>query len=157
MAKDIIFYSNFCTYCKDILTQISKTPLNDKMTYICVDDKNIKLPPFVNAVPTIYLIEQQKILVDEEVSNWIKSSNQTSDNSDLSSFDLIGNSFSSNFSNLDDSLDNMGGSDFTFLDQPLEGINTPKEVSDTNNNMGNTYEQLENSRRTEMNTQQQRI
>ena len=71
MDKDIIFYSNFCAYCKEVLTKISKTPLNSKLTYICVDDQNIKLPPFVKAVPTIFLIKEQKILVDENIESWL--------------------------------------------------------------------------------------
>ena len=36
-AKDIIFYSNFTLF-QDVIS-ISKTPLNDNMIYICVDDK----------------------------------------------------------------------------------------------------------------------
>ena len=43
------------------------------MIYICVDDKNIKLPPFVQAVPTIYLVSEKKIIVDENIDKWIQS------------------------------------------------------------------------------------
>ena len=56
MKKDILFYSNFCTYCKEILNSISQTPLNENMLFVCVDDENIQLPPFITSVPTIYLI-----------------------------------------------------------------------------------------------------
>ena len=42
--KDIIFYSNFCTYCKEVINEISKTPINDNILYVCVDDENIQLP-----------------------------------------------------------------------------------------------------------------
>ena len=59
MKKDIIFYSNFCTYCKEIINQISKTPINDNILYVCVDDENIQLPNFIKAVPTIYLVSQK--------------------------------------------------------------------------------------------------
>ena len=31
MKKDIIFYSNYCTYSKEIINQLSKTPINDNM------------------------------------------------------------------------------------------------------------------------------
>ena len=33
-AKDIIFYSNFCTFSKDVINRISKTPINDNIVYI---------------------------------------------------------------------------------------------------------------------------
>ena len=65
--KDIIFYSNFCTYCKEVINEISKTPINDNILYVCVDDENIQLPNFVTAVPTIYLVEKKRIVVDEAI------------------------------------------------------------------------------------------
>ena len=36
------------------------TPINDNILYVCVDDENIQLPNFIKAVPTIYLIKDQK-------------------------------------------------------------------------------------------------
>ena len=48
---------------------ISKSTLNDKLTYICVDDKKIQLPEFVKAVPTIYLVTDQKVILDEEIGS----------------------------------------------------------------------------------------
>ena len=148
MSKDIIFYSNFCNYSKEILTQISKTTLNDKMTYICVDDRNITLPPFVQAVPTIYLINDQKVIVDEAIVPWIKSKTQPTQTNEIGSY-FGGDSFSSNFSNLDDSQDKSFTSEFTYLDTPIESINTPQESSDSNKNMSNSYEQLEMQRKQE--------
>ena len=62
MKKDIIFYSNFCTYSKEIMNQISKTPLNDKMLYVCVDDENIQLPNFVTAV-LLYILLNKNVLL----------------------------------------------------------------------------------------------
>ena len=72
MKKDILFYSNYCTYSKEIVNNVSKTPLNDKMLFVCVDDSNIQLPPFVTSVPTIYLINDKKIVTDESIPEWIK-------------------------------------------------------------------------------------
>ena len=72
MKKNIIFYSNFCTYSKEIINQISKTPINNKILYVCVDDKNIQLPVFIKAVPTVYLVEEKKIVVDEHIPKWIE-------------------------------------------------------------------------------------
>ena len=155
MSKDIIFYSNFCNYSKEILTQISKTTLNDKMTYICVDDRNITLPPFVQAVPTIYLINEQKVIVDEAIVPWIKSKTQPTQTDEIGSY-FGGDSFSSSFSNLDDSQDKSFTNEFTYLDTPIESINTPQESTDSNKNSKNSYEQLEMQRKQEF-TGSQRI
>jgi hypothetical protein len=72
MKKDIIYYSNYCSYSKEIINQIEKTPIHDNIIYVCVDDGNIQLPPFVKAVPTIYLVNDKKIVVDEAIRGWIK-------------------------------------------------------------------------------------
>jgi hypothetical protein len=149
MNKDIIFYSNYCNYSKEVLTEISKSPLNDKMTYICVDDRNINLPSFVQAVPTIYLIKEQKVIVDEGITTWIKSKTQPQQSQELGSYFGSGDSFSSSFSNLDDTPDTSHTSEFTYLDAPVESINTPQESADSNKNMSNSYEQLEMQRKQE--------
>jgi hypothetical protein len=73
MKKDILFYSNFCTYSKEIINSISKTKLNNSIIYVCVDDNNIQLPPFIKAVPTIYLVNEKKIVVDENITTWLKN------------------------------------------------------------------------------------
>ena len=157
MDKDIIFYSNYCAYCKEVLTKISKTPLNSKLTYICVDDQNIKLPPFVKAVPTIFLIKEQKILVDENIESWIRTKTATQQRSGEVMAYLGSGDFSASFSNLDDSPDKSFVSEFTYLDDPIEQINTPQEMSDNSgsaNNSNNSFEKLQQQRQMEFTGQQ---
>ena len=120
MKKDILFYSNFCTYCKEVLNNISNTPLNENMLFVCVDDENIQLPPFITSVPTIYLINDKKIVVDEAIGQWIKeklSTNAPQLESDeiQAYFGSNDDSFGLNFSNLDNSDTKPYISSFTFL------------------------------------------
>lgn len=149
-AKDIIFYSNFCTYCKDVINRISKTPINDNMVYICVDDRNIKLPPFVQAVPTIYLTSEKKIIVDENIDKWVQSKTQTAtiSNAEIDAYQNGFGGFSSNFSNLGGDEDKSFSSNFTYLDQNYS-IETPQEGSSGSRDVSKTYEELEQSRRME--------
>ena len=141
MKKDIIFYSNYCTYSKEIINQISKTPINDNIIYVSVDDENIELPPFIKAVPTIYLVNEKKIVVDEAISQWIKDKiSKPKDDSLKPFFGSSDTSFSSGFSSLDNSGDKPFVSSFTFLgeDQKIETPNadnsTPKAPSTSQNN-----------------------
>ena len=120
MKKDILFYSNFCTYCKEVLNNISNTPLNENMLFVCVDDENIQLPPFITSVPTIYLINDKKIVVDEAIGQWIKEQLSTNSPQPESEeiqayFGSSGDSFGLNFSNLDNSDTKPYISSFTFL------------------------------------------
>ena len=120
MKKDILFYSNFCTYCKEVINNISNTPLNENMLFVCVDDENIQLPPFITSVPTIYLINDKKIVVDEAIGDWIKErlSTQTpQENSEeiQAYFGSTGDSFGLNFSSIDNNDEKPFISSFTFI------------------------------------------
>ena len=163
MKKDIIFYSNFCTYCKEIINQISKTPINDNILYVCVDDDNIQLPNFIKAVPTIYLVSQKRIVVDDAIPKWIEekvSINDSKDNGEelQAYFGQCDSSYGCSFSNLDNSEQKpYVSSSFTFIGDEQK-ITTPDESSSDNgmqNNsftkdgLSNEYEQLQNSRSNE--------
>jgi hypothetical protein len=120
MKKDILFYSNFCTYCKEVINNISKTSLNENMLFVCVDDENIQLPPFITSVPTIYLINDKKIVVDEAIGVWIKerlSTQTTQTNSDeiQAYYGSTGDSFGQNFSSIDNNDEKPYVSSFTFI------------------------------------------
>tara|TARA_B100001123_G_C14438953_1_gene681811 strand:- start:4 stop:498 length:495 start_codon:yes stop_codon:yes gene_type:complete len=120
MKKDILFYSNFCTYCKEVINNISKTPLNETMLFVCVDDENIQLPPFITSVPTIYLINEKKIVVDEAIGDWVReklSTNtpQTQTEEIQAYYGTCGDSFGANFSSLDNTDTKPFISSYTFL------------------------------------------
>lgn len=156
MSKDIIFFSNYCRYSKEVLTEITKSKLNDLLTFICVDDKNIQLPPFLTAVPTIYIANEKKIIMDENIQNWLKSKQNSGNSGFLDSYFSGGSNFSASFSNLDDSEDKSFVSEFTYLDQPIDSINTPQEISDDKNkgnDISKSFEDLQNSRTMSNNTQ----
>jgi len=173
MKKDIIFYSNFCTYSKEIINQISKTPINDNILYVCVDDDNIQLPNFINAVPTIYLVEKKRIVVDEAISKWIQE--QLSKSEDVKSDDIQAyfgsndSSYGSSFSTLDNKDEKPFISSFTYLGEEQK-INTPEEDSSKSNSnsnsnsrdsygnsgMSNDYEKLQNERNTDFQNIQRR-
>ena len=164
MKKDIIFYSNYCTYSKEIINQISKTSINDNIKYVCVDDENIQLPPFIKAVPTIYLVNDKKIVVDEAISGWIKDKISKPEESELQPyFGTCGDSYGTSFSSIDGPDTKPFISSFTFLgdEQKIEtpnGDSVDKQNNNSNNsnNSNNKYEQLQQSRNNEFNLPQRR-
>lgn len=131
MKKDILFYSNFCTYSKEIINNISKTPLNEAMLFVCVDDDNIQLPPFITSVPTIYLINDKKIVVDEAITEWIKeklsSAAGPSINDEIQAYyGGCGDSFGQNCSFLDNSESKPFISSYTFISDDNGGTMAAK-------------------------------
>tara|TARA_B100000767_G_scaffold64316_1_gene60528 strand:+ start:2473 stop:3084 length:612 start_codon:yes stop_codon:yes gene_type:complete len=70
--KDIIFYSNYCLHSNNLLNKISKTSLHNSILYICIDDKKIKIPKIVTRVPTLYLVKNKKVLIENQIDEWIE-------------------------------------------------------------------------------------
>ena len=164
MKKDIIFYSNHCTYCKEVINQITKTPINDNIMYVCVDDENIQLPPFVKAVPTIYLVDEKKIVVDEAISEWIKEKvSKPKDNEIQAYYGGCDNSYGGSFSSIDPKQDSKPFiSSYTFLGDEQK-IETPNGENVGANNQGsnsnssnNSFERMQQSRNNEFNMPQRR-
>ena len=138
MSKNILFFSNHCEYSKKIYSLL-KGKQHDIM-YVCVDDPNINLPTFVQAVPLIYISNQKRIIVDEAVEMWANSIGGTSNSystnqqqpvqqvqqqvqqptmnfeemkkpqGEMSDNFSGGFSFSSNFSTIDDTIGDVGDS-----------------------------------------------
>ena len=164
MKKDILFYSNFCTYSKEIINQISKTPLNESMLFVSVDDENIQLPPFVTSVPTIYLINEKKIVVDESITDWIKEKlNQnvkpTQNNELMAYFGSTESSFGSNFSTIDNKDNKPFISSFTFLNDSSQSLADVKQSADTTQSktgFDNQFEKLQHARNNEFQPIQRR-
>ena len=153
MSKDILFYSNQCEYSKKIYGMVGNS---NSILCVCVDDPNVKLPTFVQAVPLIYVPSQKRIIVDEAVELWAKTNfsqqqgmgqqqqqhqqrmNNPPTQEQPSSFQSSGSpsgeyftggfSFSTQFSSLDDGDNSLdGGCGFADLSSPMEQINTPAD------------------------------
>ena len=69
--KDLLFYSNYCIHSNKLINTISKTPLHNSIFYICIDDSNIKVPNFITRVPSIFLVNEKKVLVEDDIDYWI--------------------------------------------------------------------------------------
>tara|TARA_B100000989_G_C19512792_1_gene460000 strand:+ start:256 stop:756 length:501 start_codon:yes stop_codon:yes gene_type:complete len=120
LHKDIVFYSNLDEYSNKIIQELSNKKEKDDFIYICVDDPNIQLPDFLSAVPTVYLVKDQKILVDEKVQQFIDDLGKPKQgfpaDEELGTYFSPGMSFSSNFALLDNTLDKAENSIFSYLD-----------------------------------------
>ena len=146
--KNILFYSNNCNYSKEVIKKISESSIKDNLIYVSVDDQNIKLPDFLTAVPTIYLVESKKILMDEEIINWIQQQNistQTNNNELQAYFGECNSCFGNNFCNIDNSDRKPFISNYTFLDSSNDSNNSTSN-NNVNSVMDSKLDQLKKSR-----------
>jgi hypothetical protein len=73
LQKDIVFYSNYCLHCNNLLNKISKTTLHNKILYVCIDDKNIKIPRIITRVPSLYIVGEKRVLIENEIDIWVRN------------------------------------------------------------------------------------
>lgn len=107
MQKDILFYSNLCDFSKEVLNNLVKHQLKEKFLLVSVDNRNLKLPPFVDRVPLIYTADK-KLFADEQLMAYIQSKVAASS---LQPYSLIGtstNSYSEGFSFLEEAGEDFG-------------------------------------------------
>jgi hypothetical protein len=76
LSKDLLFYSNYCLHSNNLINTISKTSIHNEILYICIDEKKVKVPSFINRVPTIYLSQEKKILVEDDIDRWFEQKNR---------------------------------------------------------------------------------
>lgn len=139
VKRDIIFYSNHCSFSRQILQIINEHHLKERFLVVCIDNPNLKLPPFVDRVPLAYTI-QKKLYADENLLNYIKSYIQTST---LQPYALVGtntSSYTDNYSFLSENDAELGDSSRNFnvlgFDQP---IYAPKEEDGQRNHSLEKY------------------
>ena len=110
MTKNIIFYSNNCDYSKEILQKIDNNSYNNFIK-VCIDDEQIEIPSFIEVVPTIFLTEEKRIVINNEIIEWLN------DNTELSTL-------SSNYSTMFSSLDNIDNNNLNYNNYSLLEENT---------------------------------
>jgi hypothetical protein len=69
---NIVFYSQNCDTCKNLLVLLKNENLLSYFALICVDDKLDKLPPQITRVPTIVVSGINKPLIAQEAFEWVK-------------------------------------------------------------------------------------
>lgn len=72
----ILFYSNKCLHCKELLTLLSKDVLiNQNFTKINIDNTNIKIPPYIKSVPTAIITSNNEpsLMVGSQIFKWFNS------------------------------------------------------------------------------------
>lgn len=125
--KDILFFSNFCDYCNDLIGLIVKKNLKNEFMMVCIDNNKYQLPYFVDRVPIIFT-RSGEILYDESITNYIEHSFQV-ENQEIAPFSLHTTNYSTSFSFIDDSASDMPNKAYTTLGHDQQIITASEESS----------------------------
>lgn len=123
---DVLYYSNYCKFSKELLTNITKSSIKKNIYFVCIDKrvvknginfiklengKEIKLPDIIKTVPSMILFSRGNLLLEgNSIYTYIneneKKINEFKDEPDA--FSLNYNSFSSDtYSFIDTNPDDM--------------------------------------------------
>lgn len=95
-TKDLLFYSNYCNYCKSLLSLLIKKNVRDQFLLICVDKKELSIPNFVDRVPLI-LTSKKEIYIDDALQRYIDKKTQETIEADVMPFMFSGGINSSQY------------------------------------------------------------
>ena len=120
---NILFYSKYCPHCKKFADILFKLPhINERFVKISVDAKNVRLPGFVETVPTIVVFDQgvKQILTDTKAFAWVNQFLEENTQVDLVPYDLgvMSSSLSDGFSFIDDASGKGMEHTFAWMDKP---------------------------------------
>lgn len=138
MSKDLLFYSNYCDFCKEIINTMIKKNIRNRFLLVCVDTRKYDIPSFIDRVPTILIVGSGETVTDENLYKYLDSLSISSNqqNEDISPmYTIYGNSlYSSSFSSLND--EEVGeNKNYVFLGSE-QHIDVPNEDK-TNKKNGN--------------------
>ena len=83
----ILYYSNFCDHCKKLIVHLSKTKLKEKIHFVNIDNRykdgdkthillpdgqTLSMPPHVNKVPALMLIDSYNVMYGKEIYKYLK-------------------------------------------------------------------------------------
>ena len=90
--KHYLFVSNHCQHSKRLLTQLQKTALMGDINVVNIDDPRVKLPDFVQCVPTLYIPSKRQVLTDSHLFQWFEESlkEETSSKGKVNIADITG-------------------------------------------------------------------
>ena len=74
MSVSLLFYSNFCNHCKQVVGEINNSPLRNSVKYVCIDSQSTrsKLPRYITSVPSLVVGDTSQIFVGNQISGWLK-------------------------------------------------------------------------------------
>jgi len=132
-SKNVLFYSNYCNFSKEILGEITKRNIRDLFVLICVDQNRYNIPSFVDRVPLI-VTTQKQIVTDDDVLTFITELHKHHGSTEISAY-TVGTSrigmFSDQYSFIEEDSGRHGNHGMPFVFIEKEGdmcrIQTPDD------------------------------
>ena len=70
LAKDVLFYSNYCLHSKELLMKLNKLGMRNIFLMVCVEQHRASIPRAIDRVPTI-VTSRKLVLQDDDVDEYV--------------------------------------------------------------------------------------
>lgn len=160
--KPLLFFSNYCTFCKSIVDSMIKKNIRDSFILICVDNKSLNIPSFVDKVPMVVInarSNMRQIITDDNLIQFLEDNdNVGSSSEEIQPFLLNANMNSSQYSFITaDGNDYISDNNSLLAEQNVnfimlgreQKITTPddRESNNKSDNKEDSFEKLLNARK----------
>lgn len=74
--KNVLFYSMQCQHSRSLINFIkANVPqiISNGILFVCIDNPQVEIPPFIRSVPTLYLPVQKAVLTENDIYTWFKN------------------------------------------------------------------------------------
>lgn len=129
--SEVLYYSKSCNNCNKLIEKISRSKIKERMHFICIDNRKVKqnrifiilengqeimLPPSIDKVPALLLINNNQAIFGDDIYNYLKP-DETLINNISTNFQGEPDCFSFGSYGLSIVSDN-----YSFLDQPSDSL-----------------------------------
>lgn len=119
--KDILFYSNYCDFSKEIVTLITKKNLRGSILLVCIDTTKYKIPACIDRVPSMLSADRETLYIEDDLVQYIESKAKSAhpEAESIQTFSWEGgNNYSESFSFVNEDINgNMTNKGYTFLEE----------------------------------------
>lgn len=128
--KDILFYSNNCDYCNEILSILVKKNIISRFMRVCVDENRFSLPAFVDRVPIVFT-RNDEVISDEVILQYIEEA-YPSQSVEIQPFALQQTNYSAQFSFLEEGGESQGlqNKGYTMIGYDQKITYVPEQVTE---------------------------
>jgi len=116
MSQNVLYYSIQCTHSQELIKELKEHKLIDSIKPVCIDNINVRIPPFLKEVPTLVVTDSKNPLVGEDAFKWIKWKVDIKVKEEEKNIGTYGfGGFSESFSSLDGAEDSNDTNNFSSL------------------------------------------
>lgn len=133
--KDLLFYSNFCDFSKEVVTLVTKKNLRPSLLLICIDTGKYQIPPCITCVPSLLTASRDMVYIEDGLRQYLeeKAKSIFPQEESIQTFSWEGNNYSESYSFVNEDLNgNMTTKAYTMLEDDIASNATKfKDDEDT--------------------------